>query len=337
VLAGGKVAFNALVTKLDVDGWLERPAMKLDEERALLVVGTMSSGTKECAFQLQGLGLEMLHENSDTTGYKCRDGTVSWAHGLRFLEPSKNTVDRLCSQARLGSFSSAMFDPSPGCARVIGVWWDKCWENECKRVAAKELGCGLAASRDSCNSPFRSTLLQVRNPLHMVASAVAAFCNGTDTVHAATRSLQLDTINALFAIPPRPANRERECSRQFGWYWVMYNRAMLDAGLPWFRVEDTPYCEILRLAGLVSGPNSDLVETGPSTAMPDSVLRGLQSRCSSADAFSKTSIQKAHGSINRRNVGKRRIQLSFVDIQGIDQQLAKEMQALALKLGYGEL
>ena len=82
VLAGG---LQRVQQELDVRGWLGRPALALTGARALLIVGTMGSGTTQRAAELRSLGLEVAHEASDSREVLCRDGTVSWAHGMRFL------------------------------------------------------------------------------------------------------------------------------------------------------------------------------------------------------------------------------------------------------------
>lgn len=51
----------------------------------MLIVGTMGSGTAQMSRELMRLGVEVGHEVSDSEHELCRDGTISWVHGIRFL------------------------------------------------------------------------------------------------------------------------------------------------------------------------------------------------------------------------------------------------------------
>ena len=110
----------------------------LSAQRQLLVVGTMGSGTTATASKLSALGIEIGHEASDTRVKRARDGTVSWAHGLRYLDLSADrrasTLARLCKGPRNGCWMPAFYDGGPlghgfGCASAgahVPVW-DECW------------------------------------------------------------------------------------------------------------------------------------------------------------------------------------------------------------------
>ena len=66
-----------------------RPAVCQTNERQVLIVGTMSSGTSQVAHELKKeLQLEVGHETAETRWNFVRDGTVSWFHGIRFLSSS---------------------------------------------------------------------------------------------------------------------------------------------------------------------------------------------------------------------------------------------------------
>jgi hypothetical protein len=258
--------------RLDLGGHLEvlglgRAALPLSAERQLLIVGTMGSGTTQMSHDLSSLGLEFAHESSDSRETRCRDGTVSWAHGLQYLElePAavrSAAVGRLCSKPRFAVWSSSFYDGSRGhdggraCLRAPGHYWDACWADECKRVASQELGCALNSSNQRCTSPFAHTLLQVRHPLKTIGTLVAAFCNGSDTADLARASTQLDTIDALLPPPNASvaplvkASGGGQCSLRFGWYWVQYIKMMLPHVENWYRVEDTPPCKVLMLGGV---------------------------------------------------------------------------------------
>lgn len=54
-------------------------------EKQVLIVGAVGSGTARMSLSLMGLGVEVGHEASDSEREYCRDGTISWAHGIRFL------------------------------------------------------------------------------------------------------------------------------------------------------------------------------------------------------------------------------------------------------------
>ena len=259
--------------RLDLGGHLEavglgRAALPLGAERQLLIVGTMGSGTTQMSHDLSSLGLEFAHESSDSREARCRDGTVSWAHGLQYLalEPTDvrpDTVGRLCSKPRFAVWSSSFYDGSRGhdggraCLRAPGHYWDECWEDECRRVASQELGCALnRSSKQRCTSPFAHTLLQVRHPLKTIGTLVAAFCNGSDTADAARESTQLDTIDALLPPPSASvaplveASGGGQCSLRFGWYWVQYIKMVMPHVEQWYRIEDTPACKVLMLGGV---------------------------------------------------------------------------------------
>ena len=112
--------------ELDVRGWLGRPALALTGARALLIVGTMGSGTTQraCGRAAQSWAVEVAHEASDSREVLCRDGTVSWAHGMRFLggdlSPAQRAfvVDGLCSGPRFAAWSTTMFVGSPHCPQT---------------------------------------------------------------------------------------------------------------------------------------------------------------------------------------------------------------------------
>lgn len=208
-----------------LSGWSGRSALPLDGPRQLLVIGTLGGGTTATAHELASLGLQVKHESSDSLANKCRDGTVSWAHSVRYIEISKSEereamISRLCSKARHHAWSAMMFDGGSFGAGFEctahsndDTWWDECWAAECRRVASREIGCAakarqagagdvVASNQRSCTSPFEQVLLQVRHPLRTVESNVAAFCRGHDSTAAARQSLQLDTLETLLGQPP---------------------------------------------------------------------------------------------------------------------------------------
>jgi len=87
-----------------------RPAISETDSRQLLIVGAMSSGTKQVAADLnKHLALEVGHEEQDASWNFVRDGTVSWFHGLRFLpapegEEKAQAYRKIC----LGNYTNNM-------------------------------------------------------------------------------------------------------------------------------------------------------------------------------------------------------------------------------------
>jgi hypothetical protein len=367
VLAGG---LQRVQQELDVRGWLGRPALALTGARALLIVGTMGSGTTQRAAELRSLGLEVAHEASDSREVLCRDGTVSWAHGMRFLggdlSPAQRAfvVDGLCSGPRFAAWSTTMFVGSPHCPRMKDktyVHWSACWEAECKRVAAAELGCAVISGRSPCATPFAASLLQVRHPLRTAATLVKAFCAGGDSAASANRSVQLDTIDLLLPTPPPPPSppplppapegpqpqaapegrgAAGDCARRFGCFWVNYVRAVRPHVDAWYRVENTSACAALRLAGVLGGGQG---HGATAAAMLPSALAARVARQCAAEAAAaaaaaaagqRDGTEAAHGRINSRNAGKRRVVLSMAGLAALDARLAEEMRDLGQELGY---
>lgn len=223
-----------------------RPALKVTEPRQALIVGTMSSGTTQVAHELYShLGLEVQHEVSDSTTYFCRDGTVSWFHGIRFLPhpPTMPQMAKLCV-----NFTNNMgFHPRMYAAQSCSSWttWSSCWMKSCFHLLQNEWGC----SPQSCQTPFAVTLLQVRHPIRTMESLAAKFCVGT-TVHPSFETF----VSALFSV------QAGECLEWVATYVLEYNQAMLQAHQQgaihhWYRVEETSPCQVAALAGFLNHTN----------------------------------------------------------------------------------
>ena len=308
---------------------LLRPAVAADGARQMLIVGTQSSGTTEMARRLQSLGLEVAHESSDTQWSFARDGTISWLHALRFL-PGQVTDAQL--RALCGAFDQnmgfhpAMFRvPRRGCS--YRSKWDQCWASECVDLVRAEWGCARAAasSAQSCEAPYMRSLLQVRHPLRVVESLCVKFCASlSSTPHAAARRL-------LGALWPGARWADFGCARTFGWFWTLYNEAMLAAladGVlhSWYRVEDTPdACTVAHAAGLL---NAD-------TAIDVLHAHKAAARHCSVDGRSHWPLPKRDKNQNKRNQGQ--VSLRLADIAGADAELEARMRALAATLGYDKL
>ena len=331
-----------------------RASLSLAGERQLLIVGTMGSGTTATAQSLTALGLEIKHESSDTQVELARDGTVSWAHALRYLAvPSSRRASLLasfCSRARHGAWHAMMYDGGRlgggfDC-KTLGNLWDACWARECRRVADNEIGCALN-NPPNCTSPFRKVLLQVRHPLRTIESNVVAFCRGHDDAKAAKGSVQLDTLSLLVPPPPRPtaahhgssthrnnstaASGIGECARQFGWWWVAYHKWMLPHAHVFYRVEDTTACEILNLGGVIHDEGAPMPV--PESAVPRSVALVAQRKCShNRTLHAHTNSKNA----NHKNgaKGTTALRRSYADIAAFDPALEAEISRLAKRLGY---
>ena len=229
-----------------------RPAVSITDERQLLIVATMSSGTVQVASDLRAqLNLEVGHEMADTDWNFVRDGTVSWWHGTRFMEPLelKDLVFRwskLC-----GNYTENMgFHPNMYKSSVCSgrKKWSKCWSKLCFDILKHEFGCSRS---QQCETPFRTSLLQVRHPMRTLESLVTKFCKGSlnGTIHPAF----VTYATALF---PDHDFEDDSCIEATAYYLVEYNLILVDAyskGLiaEMYRIEETSPCDVARMAGLM--------------------------------------------------------------------------------------
>mmetsp|Transcript_44536 Transcript_44536/g.110372 ORF Transcript_44536/g.110372 Transcript_44536/m.110372 type:complete len:372 (+) Transcript_44536:132-1247(+) len=297
-------------------GWL-RPPVARHEPRQLLVVGSQASGTSQTAATLAKLGLEVKHEAADASTSFCRDGSVSWFHGIRFLEgePSNKSLALLCSgpTGKMG-FHPAAFRRSSCSYRKQ---WDACWERECKEVISESWGCAVTPGR-TCEMPFEKTLLQARHPLRTMESLVVKFCQDET---APAEPLFLLYAYSLFAGPEWEV-RGRHCLPVVGWYVLEYYEAMIkavDAGEidQVFKVESVGVCDVARMggfAGAAYAPSREAFDdacgehgSGPAAELSDNVL-------------------------NKRNKGL--VQINLSNLTAIDGELADRVVALGARLGY---
>ncbi|GAX23153.1 hypothetical protein FisN_33Lu049 [Fistulifera solaris] len=225
-----------------------RPALAITEPRQVLIVGTMSSGTTQVAHELSThFGLEVQHEVSDSTSYFCRDGTVSWFHGIRFLSPPAS-IERMAPLCV--NFTQNMgFHPRMYAAQSCSSWqtWSACWMKSCFEVLQREWGCTQRPNHH-CETPFRVTLWQVRHPLRTMESLTAKFCNGK-SVHPSLVTF----VEALFPSKQKP----NTCLEWVAYYVLEYSQAMLLAHqrgdiVHWYRVEETSPCQVAALAGFLN-------------------------------------------------------------------------------------
>lgn len=255
-----------------------RPAINVTELRQVLIIGSISSGTTQMSYDLEHkLKLEIGHENAETSWSFVRDGTVSWFHGTRYIpRPGIDyTIDKngvsdgeALFQAIVHGFCSELH-PSMGfhpfmyrsnCS--IRQQWDPCWKKECIDILKNEWGCALRKHNDdrneknndnnTCETPFRKILHQVRHPLRTIESLVTKFCvNG---VEGEVQRPFLIFANVLF---PQLNFSEMSCIEATGYYVDEYNSAIIDAkakgGLidDIYHVEDVTPCEVAALAGFM--------------------------------------------------------------------------------------
>jgi hypothetical protein len=316
-----------------------RPAVTRTDMRQVLIVGTMSSGTVQVAHDLtHQLPLEVGHQVVDADWSFCRDGTVSWFHGIRFLPPLlefKEVVQKwslLCGSnytENMG-FHPSMYTSSSCSSR--NQKWSKCWSNACLEILQQEWGCAWKES--GCITPFHSTLLQVRNPVHTISSLVTKFCVGgisNGTIHS---SSFLPYASALFSFH----NFTRDsCMEAMGTFVVEYNTAMLkarDAGLiaDFYRIEETSACQVAHLAGL------DREET---TVYPPNYKR-VARICNNDLEYANRVMESTRHLVNRGQVS-----LTWEDLRGgsvhgsrsrrksdASSSLEKSVKTLFSQLGY---
>mmetsp|Transcript_2191 Transcript_2191/g.3783 ORF Transcript_2191/g.3783 Transcript_2191/m.3783 type:complete len:428 (+) Transcript_2191:29-1312(+) len=334
-----------------------RPAVKLNDTRQLLIVGTISSGTSQVARDLKNnLGLEIGHENAEASWSFVRDGTVSWFHGIRYIRrpgidvnvkingKTNNAggeiiflsqVKDLCRelQPQMG-FHPFMF--RDGICSLRQSWGD-CWRDECEDIVKQEWGCGLRRKedkklhqrRDDCETPFHKVLHQERHPLRTIESLVAKFCIGG--IQGNVQPSFLVFANALF---PQHNFSEMSCTEAAGYYVYEYNNAMLKARElgridDHFQVEEATPCQIAEAAGFLE---SDSVYN-PSR---DRVLKVCNSQGSDSAAN-----QVMKSTENRYNTGL--VSLHWGDLLGGkhgsrkkagDEDLQKRIRRLTQNLGY---
>ena len=147
-----------------------RPAVKMNETRQVLILGSLSSGMSQTATDLNSHfeGLEIGHQDTDTTQSFVRDGTVSWFHGIRYLDLSDRTVEYrakmivdLCSVSwRIYSSDKVNFNnawsnygmsllPLFGPTAVkfdVPHWYPsfrKSYLRTCHQTLLTEIGCGI--------------------------------------------------------------------------------------------------------------------------------------------------------------------------------------------------
>eukprot|EP00541_Cyclophora_tenuis_P007317 CAMPEP_0116543100 /NCGR_PEP_ID=MMETSP0397-20121206/1376_1 /TAXON_ID=216820 /ORGANISM="Cyclophora tenuis, Strain ECT3854" /LENGTH=256 /DNA_ID=CAMNT_0004067167 /DNA_START=61 /DNA_END=831 /DNA_ORIENTATION=+ len=166
--------------------------------------------------------------------------------GSDYDESSKiKSLASLCKQhTRSMGFHPRMYKESNRCSERKE--WSSCWAQECIEILGDEWGCGLR--EDACETPFRTTLHQTRNPYHTVESLVTKFCPAlNETIHASFHTF----TTALF---PSQDWSSMSCIEAVTAYVVEYTNAMLLAREAAaihasYRIEDTSPCDVAQLAG----------------------------------------------------------------------------------------
>ena len=347
-----------------------RPVVPIEEERQLLIVGSMSSGTTSMANEFQKkLGLEIVHESSNTMYNFARDGTVSWFHGVRFFDVEQkqsrmrrdnNGVDRkehmldgLCGDPFYNNmgFHPKMFRPSddqcspPMLHRKV---WNECWINECRNLLNSEIGCALVDtnSRDSvqnksstCLSPFQTTLHQVRNPLRTIESLVVKYCLGGISGDVQPAFLKFTT--SLFPEADHSFSHD-SCIEIAAEYLVRYSQELIRARVEYgaidgyFKIEESSVCDVAKMGGFL---DKDAVSYLPSHEKVQSVCNQEKVNSDGKEA----STNKIENKKNRINKG--RVRLGFKNLHGGmygslrkdgDDTLEKQVRLLFREFGYDE-
>lgn len=316
---------NGLGAFLILQTTLVRPPVRDDEPRQLLVVGTQSSGTTGMTDALKLLNLEVEHENSNSAQTMCRDGTVSWFHGIRFFpgEASSESVEALCRAggSRTG-FHPKMFRNARSCWAEWFTWGD-CWRQTCKEVIRESWGCAHR-SNPQCETPFVRSLLQVRHPLRVVESLGVKFCASAD---APLNQALADLLSGLWpshahTFHARGSPGAGACLVALGWYWTLYHESLLgalDSGVlhGWYHVEGSQACEVARLAGFDS----------ENTALFAPSARAYARAC----VENSPPLHKKR--TNQRNLGK--LHIGPKQIDSLDAELGRRMRTLAINhFGY---
>jgi len=300
------------------------------------------------------LGLEIGYEDSDSSWNFVRDGSASWIHGVRYfdrcggiannnkksknneLEDSSTFYERiryLCrlkfaltydSRDRYGFEQSVFGDDSDfnDCS-PFNPDSRRCQLPVCEEAMKKEYGCALRLSSDedeqSCDMmPFRTTLLQTRQPWDIVRSLVERYCWKKKSVQENMPSSLEDLLTALELIPPvDPFNTieisevdknstnnipaSYHCVNQFIDYVTEYYNTVLDKStnsaavsssdiVKTYKIEETSPCEVAELAGLFDAdtsvhlPNHEKVKR-KCTSLSDSSMDPSITANSSFDDF----------------------------------------------------
>jgi hypothetical protein len=287
-----------------------RPAVLVSDPRQLLIVAAPFSGNIPITRALyKTLELEIGHETSDTTWHFARDGTVSWFHGIRFLNdpiapPTKSLVE-ICKKGEMSFHPSNYKYPSDGnCSSRSS--WDQCWQLECIQTVYREWGCSTGNTAASCETPFQYKLHQVRNPMRTLEALTVEYC--PEGLDGPAKDSFLTYASAIF---PNLDFADYSCLETAGYFLVEYQNAMIRARKrgdidAFYRIEDSSPCDVARLAGLLE----------LSTTIYPPHFRQIQGLCATDDE-SITSLPKpaveAQTTVKQKEAAKT---LGWKDLRG---------------------
>jgi hypothetical protein len=120
LVVAGPYALYVSYLWIRLQSGLLRAPVRVTTPRAVLIVGTQSSGTTQMSAELGKIGFEVAHETSDAQWDFARDGTISWFHAMRFMPGRADLAftTAICSRFRRSmGFHPAMFGP-PKLGRV---------------------------------------------------------------------------------------------------------------------------------------------------------------------------------------------------------------------------
>ena len=268
-----------------------RPSVQMDDPRQLLIIGSMSSGTSQIAQDfIHKFHMEIGHEDSDTGWKFVRDGTVSWFHGIRYLDPSKRNLAQMCqlswklySSDKMNFFQPFsnygigpdLFGPPHFRLPLIHPNFHTAFHEFCQDNLEQELGCGMTGK---CRTPFQRTLVQTRQPWKIVTSLVAKYCyHGSEDsdddddkdFHLPTSTL-LQLFFVLFPyekwfypnhpdllnLSPKAVCTNQMASYVWRFYSELFNNTEQDSSLSVFPIETTPICQVAENAGLLGLSNT---------------------------------------------------------------------------------
>jgi len=306
-----------------------RPSMGENDARQVLIVGTMSGGTRQVASDLsEKLGLEVDHELSDAQTYFVRDGSVWWFHAIRYLpKPPAKTIAAFCADATFNIGFHPKFYRSGICPEDIA--WSQCWAKECFDILSNDWGC---AASNTCQPHFAKVLHQVRNPAFTVESLVAKFCEGGTLPAGKMKDTFVKFSNGMFG--QKHNFSEYSCIEGAGHYVVEYHNAMIKARQDgfidaMFKLEETSTCQVAKLAGFMD--ESDCL-------YPPNYVQ-IQRICSVPENVANTPMKAKR----YHKVNKGKIWLNWSDYEGSkhgstlpkgDKTLVKAIRQLMLDLGY---
>ena len=274
-----------IVSALTLGVFSLRPAVRREDTRQVLILGSIGSGTIPLAKAVRDvLHLEIGHETAEATKYFTRDGTISSVLGVRYvpsdLPPIRlsQLLDDWCLKRHKDAnvFKPSMFYPS-SCYSFLGSWTE-CDTKECLFLVSREHGCALRRY-GTCQPSFGRVLHQVRHPLSVIGELMSRVCpthaKKPDTpMHPAFRQLATAYLNPDFEFG--------SCLESVAWYVIDFNRAILAArgkGLihAMYRYEESSLCDIAKLAGfldpeqVVYAPNQAkvLAKCGPLSTIGD--------------------------------------------------------------------